>query len=93
MKHTIAVVGLAVLAGACTPTEPRRTTSAPPAYVIAEIVVTDPTGYQDYLATISPIAEKFGGTYLARAGKTLRVEGAETNCRRRGGLELMWELS
>lgn len=81
MKHLIAAVFLAVLASACTTTEPRRITSAAPAYVIAEIVVTDSAGYKEYLAAISPIVEKFGGTYLVRAGKTLQVEGAEPNGR------------
>ena len=71
---------VALLAGACT-TQPRQTAEAPPAYVIAEIVVTDPTGYRDYLTAISPIVEKFGGTYWVRAGRTLQVEGAEPNGR------------
>jgi len=81
MKHLMAVTLLAVLASACTTAEPRRATSTPPAYVIAEIEVTDPTGYQDYLAAISPIVEEFGGTYLVRAGRTLQVEGAEPSGR------------
>lgn len=81
MKHLILLLVLAGLCGGCSTNTPRQTSSTPPAYVIAEITVTDPTGYRDYLAAISPIVEKFGGTYLVRAGKTLHVEGAEPNGR------------
>jgi len=81
MKYRIAVVLLAVLASACSNAVPRSEPTSPPAYVIAEIRVTDPTGYQEYLATISPIVAGFGGTYLVRAGKTLHVEGREPDGR------------
>ena len=46
------------------------------AYVVADIRVTDPNGYQAYLSAISPVVTQFGGTYIARAGRTLAVEGA-----------------
>ena len=45
------------------------------AYVVADIRVTDPNGYQAYLSAISPVVKQFGGTYIARAGRTLSVEG------------------
>ena len=45
-------------------------------YVVADISVTDPDGYRAYLAAISPVVTKYGGTYIARAGRTLSVEGA-----------------
>lgn len=48
----------------------------PKAYVVADIRVTDPTGYQKYLAAISPIVKHYGGVYIARAGRTMSVEGA-----------------
>jgi uncharacterized protein (DUF1330 family) len=82
MRHVFATVLLAGLVGGCaTTTDPDRTSSTPRAYVIAEIQVTDPTGYQEYLAAISPIVERFGGTYLVRGGKTMPVEGLEPNGR------------
>lgn len=46
------------------------------AYVVADIRVTDSNGYQTYLSAISPVVKKFGGTYIARAGRTLSVEGS-----------------
>lgn len=81
MKYSMAAVFLSVLVSTCTTTEPSRTTAAPQAYFIAEIVVKDSAGYQEYLNAISPIVEKFGGTYLVRAGRTLQIEGAEPNGR------------
>ena len=35
-------------------------------------IATHPTGYQEYLAAISPIVEKFGGMYLVRGGGPCR---------------------
>ena len=46
------------------------------AYVVADIRVTNPNGYQAYLSAISPVVKKYGGIYLARAGRTRSVEGA-----------------
>ena len=46
------------------------------AYVVADIRVTDPNGYQAYLSAISPVVKKYGGIYIARAGRTRSVEGA-----------------
>lgn len=39
------------------------------AYVIADTAVKDPEGYEEYKALARPIAEKFGGRYLARGGE------------------------
>ena len=50
--------------------------AAPRAYVIVEISVTDPVVYEDYKAAIAPLAAKFGGQYLVRAGRTETIEGA-----------------
>ena len=46
------------------------------AFVVADIRVTDPSGYQAYLSAISPVVKKYGGIYIARAGRTSTVEGA-----------------
>jgi uncharacterized protein (DUF1330 family) len=48
---------------------------APPAYIIADIEVTDPQGYKAYVAAVTPIVADFGGTYLVRAGRTVAFEG------------------
>jgi uncharacterized protein (DUF1330 family) len=49
---------------------------APKGYVIGEVQITDQATYQTYAARTTPILEKFGGRYLARAGQTVSLEGA-----------------
>ncbi len=44
-------------------------------YVIAQINVTDPEAYKDYVAAVSPIVEKYGGEYLVRGGPAQHFEG------------------
>jgi uncharacterized protein (DUF1330 family) len=48
----------------------------PKAYVVAEIAVTDPVGFKTYADATPPVLAKFGGTYVARGGNTVAVEGA-----------------
>jgi len=43
-------------------------------YVIAQINVTDPEAYKDYVVAVSPIVEKFGGEYLVRGGPAQHFE-------------------
>lgn len=39
------------------------------AYLIADTKVHDPEGYERYKAQARPVAESFGGEYLARGGE------------------------
>ena len=45
------------------------------AYVIVDIEVTDPVGYEEYKKLAPAIVASFGGTYLARGGRTETLEG------------------
>lgn len=45
------------------------------AYVIVEIDVTDPEGYEEYKAPAAATVEASGGRYLVRGGKTEVLEG------------------
>ena len=45
------------------------------AYVIVDIEVTDPVGYEEYKKLAPAIIESFGGKYLARGGRTETLEG------------------
>jgi uncharacterized protein (DUF1330 family) len=45
------------------------------AYVIVDIDVTDPQGYQEYIKLAPPTVAAYGGKYIARAGKTEVLEG------------------
>lgn len=47
----------------------------PAGYVIAQINVTDPEAYKDYVRAVSPIVEKYGGEYLVRGGPAQHFEG------------------
>jgi uncharacterized protein (DUF1330 family) len=46
-----------------------------PAYVIVDIAVTDPAGYEEYKKLAPPVVAAYGGKYLARGGKTETLEG------------------
>lgn len=45
------------------------------AYIIVEIEVTDPVGYEDYKKQASDTVHKMGGKYIVRGGKTEVLEG------------------
>jgi uncharacterized protein (DUF1330 family) len=49
--------------------------SAPKAYSVAEINVTDPVAYKQYLTAVTPVVAHFGGKYVVRAGQVVSVEG------------------
>ena len=46
-----------------------------PAYVIVEIEITDPVGYEEYKKQASAAVHKYGGKYIVRGGKTEVLEG------------------
>jgi uncharacterized protein (DUF1330 family) len=46
-----------------------------PAYLVADIEVTDPEGYAEYRRTVGASIAAFGGRFLARGGRTESLEG------------------
>ena len=46
-----------------------------PAYVIAEIEVTDPEQYKQYMAASPGAVAAGGGTFVVRGGETVTLEG------------------
>jgi uncharacterized protein (DUF1330 family) len=46
-----------------------------PAYVIVEIDIVDPVGYEQYKKLAGATVEKYGGKYIVRGGKTESLEG------------------
>ena len=46
-----------------------------PAYVIANVDVRDPEGYEEYRAAVPATIAEHGGRYLARGGTTDVIEG------------------
>ena len=45
------------------------------AYLIGEIDVTDPTGYEDYRKQVLAVVTKYGGRFIVRGGKVDAKEG------------------
>jgi uncharacterized protein (DUF1330 family) len=77
MRNALYATTLAVLAAAAT------LTSQPPrkAYLLVQVDVTHPEQYAEY-AKLSPgIIAKYGGRFLARAGRTVTLEGPPARSR------------
>ena len=45
------------------------------AYVIAELEVTNPEGYEAYRTQVPATLEQYGGTYIVRGGAIEAIEG------------------
>jgi uncharacterized protein (DUF1330 family) len=45
------------------------------AYVLVNVEVTDPARYPDYIKVAPDSIARFGGRYLARGGRSERLEG------------------
>ena len=46
------------------------------AYVVIEIVVKDPEGYEEYKVLAPPVIDAYGGKYIARGGRAEILEGS-----------------
>ncbi len=46
-----------------------------PAYIIVEIDIVEPVGYEEYKKLAGATVEKYGGKYIVRGGKTEGLEG------------------
>ena len=46
-----------------------------PAYIIAQVNVTDPQKYQEYAKLAGPANAKYGGRFLVRGGAKTALEG------------------
>jgi uncharacterized protein (DUF1330 family) len=46
-----------------------------PAYIIVDIEVQDPVGYEEYKKLAGASVEKYGGRYVVRGGETEVLEG------------------
>lgn len=47
-----------------------------PAFVIVDIDITDPAGYEEYRRLATPTVTACGGKYVARGGRTEVLEGS-----------------
>lgn len=48
------------------------------AYIIANLEVLDPEGFQEYRKRVGPIIEQYGGRYLVRGGNHEVLEGQQS---------------
>ena len=46
------------------------------AYVVIEIVVKNPEGYEEYKVLAPPAIAAYGGKYIARGGRSENLEGS-----------------
>ena len=46
-----------------------------PGYMIADVTVTDPAGFEEYRKLVSATVEAYGGRYVVRGGDVEPVEG------------------
>lgn len=46
------------------------------AYVIVDVNITDPTGYEEYKKLAGPTVGHYGGRYVVRGGATEILEGS-----------------
>ena len=51
------------------------------AYVLVQVDVTNPTQYGEYAKLAPAVVAKYGGRYLARAGRTVTLEGPPAKAR------------
>ena len=47
-----------------------------PAYFVAEVEVTNPSGYEPYRALAAASIAQYGGRFVARGGKSELIEGS-----------------
>lgn len=47
-----------------------------PAYILAEIEITNAEGYKEYSQLVPPTLEAFGGKFLHRGGPVIALEGS-----------------
>jgi uncharacterized protein (DUF1330 family) len=53
-----------------------------PAYVLAEIEITNPEGYKEYTAVVPATIAQYGGKFLTRGGSIEVLEGEWPTMRR-----------
>jgi uncharacterized protein (DUF1330 family) len=68
------LMGAAIGAGGAAAIHARQMKPAP-AYVVAEVDVTDPATFQKYSQQVPGTLTAFNGRFLARGGKVVSVEG------------------
>jgi uncharacterized protein (DUF1330 family) len=45
------------------------------AYLVVDLEITDPAGFEEYRRVVPPVIEKYGGRFVARGGSAEVLEG------------------
>jgi uncharacterized protein (DUF1330 family) len=51
------------------------------AYIIAQVTITDPQGFEQYRSMVPPTIAKYGGKFVVRGGNRETLEGGWANRR------------
>ena len=71
---SLAVLALGLILGALG-TKALQAQAKPPAYLIAEVEVTDAPTYKTYVDGVNPVIAKHGGKFIVRGGRTISLAG------------------
>ena len=76
-RHVLTALfaAVSIVAGLAVAQPPKR------AYLLVQVDVTNPQQYQEYAKFSPGIIAKYGGRYLARAGRTVTLEGPPAKSR------------
>jgi uncharacterized protein (DUF1330 family) len=72
---TVLAVGVVLIVIANVISVARQAARPPRAYIVVQADVTDSNRYAEYAKLTPDIVAKYGGRFLARAGRTLTLEG------------------
>jgi uncharacterized protein (DUF1330 family) len=72
---TLLAVGVVLIVIANVISVARQAARPPRGYIVVQADVTDPKQYAEYAKLTPDIVAKYGGRFLARAGRTVTLEG------------------
>ena len=72
---TVLAVGVVLIVAANVISVARQSAKPPRGYIVVQADVTDPTRYAEYAKLTPDTVAKYGGRFLARAGRTVTLEG------------------
>lgn len=72
---TVLAIAVVAIVAANVISVARQSAKPPRAYVIAQVDVTNATQYAEYAKLTPDIIAKYGGRFVARAGRTATLEG------------------
>ncbi|WP_156164382.1 DUF1330 domain-containing protein [Bradyrhizobium sp. LTSP885] len=74
-QYTVALSMLAGIAVGAVAIQGLHAQSSPKAYVVTEIEIIDQAAQNAYVPKVTEVIKSTGGTYLARGGNTVALEG------------------